>query len=592
MGTFFDDASLVMIPSGVKESKLYSIKPTDGTGDFTFTRGTDTATRVNSAGLIEKETQNLLLQSNTFDTTWTNTNTTETSGQSGYDGTNDAWLLEATATTSTARLQQGVSLTGVHTTSIYAKAGTTDWIAIQMWSNHFAYFDVANGVVGGSGSAIDTSIEAVGNGFYRCSITYNASSVGNLWVYVIDGNGSTSVTSGKNVYLQDAQLEQSLVARTYIETTTAAVYAGITDNLPRLDYSGGASCPSLLLEPQRTNLVTQSEYTGGYSGFNSTQDFNAAISPEKVQNAVKIIATTHNTQHNRFTAFSASGSYSFSVFAKAGEYEFAQLYGGGNQGSRFSVVVNLSDGSIDTYDNITTSQIDVQDYGDGWYRIVVNGFNNTHTFIAIAPIKESGLSRDANYDIDYAGDGTSGVYFYGLQVEAGSYATSYIPTMGVSATRASDKPISSSYNYQSQGILGANVGTIILDCETIGTSTGSNDFHMFGAANNIQNGYLFRANSGTTIDILERNSNATSAQWSSVGNKQTRNKIGVSYNGADADVYVNGVVKSVSSGTPVGGGNINGFATSQSNSSGLIIHQILLFPSKLTDSELASLTTL
>ena len=69
MASLYDSASLVMIPSGVKESKLYSIKPTDGTGDFTFTRGTDTATRVNSAGLIEKETQNLLLQSNQFDTT-------------------------------------------------------------------------------------------------------------------------------------------------------------------------------------------------------------------------------------------------------------------------------------------------------------------------------------------------------------------------------------------------------------------------------------------------------------------------------------------------------------------------------------------
>jgi hypothetical protein len=44
--SYFDDASLVMIPSGYKTSKVYSVKPTDGTGDLTFTRSNDTATRV------------------------------------------------------------------------------------------------------------------------------------------------------------------------------------------------------------------------------------------------------------------------------------------------------------------------------------------------------------------------------------------------------------------------------------------------------------------------------------------------------------------------------------------------------------------
>ena len=100
MATLFDDASLVMIPSGYKDDKLYSIKPTSGDGDFTFSRdgsGASPATRVNSAGLIEKGRTNLLLQSNDFDTTWGSTNVTETSGQSGYDGTNDAWLLSKSA---------------------------------------------------------------------------------------------------------------------------------------------------------------------------------------------------------------------------------------------------------------------------------------------------------------------------------------------------------------------------------------------------------------------------------------------------------------------------------------------------------------
>jgi hypothetical protein len=59
----------------------------------------------------------------------------------------------------------------------------------------------------------------------------------------------------RNIYIQDAQLEQGLVARDYIETTTAAVYGGITDNVPRLDYTdSNVSCA--FVRAERTNLVT------------------------------------------------------------------------------------------------------------------------------------------------------------------------------------------------------------------------------------------------------------------------------------------------------------------------------------------------
>ena len=84
--SIYDKASLVLIPSGTKTSKVYSQKPVNGDGDFTFSRST-AATRVNADGNIEKETQNLLLQSNTFDTTWLDITLTITGGQAGYDGT-------------------------------------------------------------------------------------------------------------------------------------------------------------------------------------------------------------------------------------------------------------------------------------------------------------------------------------------------------------------------------------------------------------------------------------------------------------------------------------------------------------------------
>ena len=71
MATLLETASLVMVPSGYEDGTLGSLQPLDGTGDFTFTRGSNiSATRVNEDGYIEKGYENLLLQSNSFDTTW------------------------------------------------------------------------------------------------------------------------------------------------------------------------------------------------------------------------------------------------------------------------------------------------------------------------------------------------------------------------------------------------------------------------------------------------------------------------------------------------------------------------------------------
>ena len=74
------DATLAMIPTAYKDGKLYSVRPTDGSRDFTFSRGT-TATRVASSGYVEKGRENLLMYSNTSDTTWIDFNGTETDGQ-------------------------------------------------------------------------------------------------------------------------------------------------------------------------------------------------------------------------------------------------------------------------------------------------------------------------------------------------------------------------------------------------------------------------------------------------------------------------------------------------------------------------------
>src|SRR5210317_2249993 len=96
--SLLNKASLIQIPSGYKDGTLYSAKPTNGDGDFTFSRGSNlAATRVNSEGLIEKGRENLLTYSNDFsNSSWIKYLLNVTSGQTGYDGSSDAWLCEKT----------------------------------------------------------------------------------------------------------------------------------------------------------------------------------------------------------------------------------------------------------------------------------------------------------------------------------------------------------------------------------------------------------------------------------------------------------------------------------------------------------------
>ena len=565
MGTFFDDASLVMIPSGVKESKLYSIKPTDGTGDFTFTRGTDTATRVNSAGLIEKETQNLLLQSNTFDTTWVANNASVTSGQSGYDGTSDAWLLSKSA--ASGRILQSISNSNVSTYSIYAKAGTLDWILLFVLDNNVnprAYFDLSNGVIGTNNDIIDSNIQSVGGGWYRCSITYKKS-IAEVRIFPANADNDISGTSG-SIYIQDAQLEQSLVARAYIETTTAAVYAGITDNLPRLDYSGGASCPSLLLEPQRTNLFTQSEYFSGWSTIqNATITDNDLSSPEGLQNAAKITDNATSGNHRIFQSVTTTAaSHTFSIFLKKGTMTTAFLFFNSG-GTAAGANVDLDAGTI----TATAGSAAIEDYGSDWYRCSITGTAVAGTSYLYVYMKQ--LSG-------YSGSGQD-MYLYGAQLEAGSYPTSYIPTMGVSATRAKD-----TINQNIQALTsGLTEGTLFVEFEKPNTGE-NNDLMRWKGSGTLGRAFIYNTAAGFA-------SNWGSNSQLNIGGGDN-NKAAWRLDSLSSGVeFVNGVKGSGGSGTAWS--DIRELRFNADGNGGVLkIKQILFFPTALTDAECITLTTL
>ena len=568
MSSFFDDASLVQIPSGYKVGTLFSIKPTDGTGDLTFTRSNDTATRVGPDGLIEKVRTNLLLQSNTFDTTWTTSGVTLTSGQSGYSGGNNAWLLSKTSGPY-VNIAQSVSVSDVWTFSVYAKANTLDSITLRNQTNgNDCDFNLTSATTARDG-AIASSITLISNDWYRCSATFIGAST-QVAIYLGFGSGAAG-----SVYIQDAQLETGDIATDYIATTTAAVSVGPVANLPRLDYSGGATCPKLLLEPQRTNLITQSEYfsDSDWDKIAIVVDSNEIISPDGTQNADKLTKSASNALIRQF--ISTSGENTFSVYIKKGSLSWVRLYIASSTESAecwFDLENGLTGNTSGNPDSV-----EIIDVNNGWYRCVIT--KNT-TNINNFRIYPSQADDDTS--------GTSGyIYAWGAQVEAGSYATSYINTLNSAVTRGADSCSKTGIS----SLIGQTEGTLC------GEFTYSRDDGGLRRLLSLTDG-------GTTnrITTYVDNNDKISLYIVNSSSEQvdiralalvvgTTYKYAIAYKLNDVKVYVNGVEygsdtsATIPSCSQLYVGSENGNSPSYFN-----WNQVLLFPTRLTNAQLAELT--
>lgn len=256
--SYFDDASLVMIPSGTKTSKVYSVKPIDGTGDLTFTRSNDTATRVNSAGLIESvlanvprldylnstcprlilepSRSNLVLRSQEFDNAaWVKTNVSVTANSIiSPDGSMNADTLAGNGSAGIHIIQQIILAYGANDTiSIFAKKGTNNFIQIytDFVNTDYANFNLNTGVVGDKGATTGAAtITDYGNGWYRCTMVTGSALSGNVNIALISSATSARAETNSlstNLYIYGAQLESGDYATSYIPTTTALVTRGV-----------------------------------------------------------------------------------------------------------------------------------------------------------------------------------------------------------------------------------------------------------------------------------------------------------------------------------------------------------------------------
>jgi hypothetical protein len=247
------------------------------------------------------------------------------------------------------------------------------------------------------------------------------------------------------------QLEQRGTVTAYTPTTTQPITNYIPTlltapaNTARFDHNPvtGESL-GLLVEEQRTNLNTYSaQFNITYSPVNLTVATNTIIAPDGTLTGDQIVESTATDFHRIDKAFTTTSVLTtFSIYAKSNGRDFLYIGGYDNLVVSRSAFFNVSNGTLGVADTGVTSKI--ESVGNGWYRcsmtiVAYNGGGNTYKI---------GMAQTDNIPF-YTGDGYSGIYIWGAQLEVGSFPTSYIPTVASQVTRSADSASMTGENFSS-----------------------------------------------------------------------------------------------------------------------------------------------
>jgi len=584
--SLYTDASLIMFPSGYKEEKIYSLKPTDGSGDLTFTRAS-TATRVNAEGLIEGVRTNLLTYSEQFDNAaWIKSNTTVTANiATSPDGTLNADKLVEDTSNSTHRIaQSAITFTGVaYTQSVFAKSdGSGRFLRMFRASGtyNFAVFDLTNGVVYAQGGSniISTKIEAYTNGWYKCSSTFTTA-FGNIASYIALQNGGLDSYLGdgtSGIYIYGAQLEASASATEYIPTTTTAVSVGMLANVPRIDYTGGG-CGKLLLESQRTNKVsTSNDFNGSWNLSFLTATANQIISPDGTLNASKLEMTGEGSLRNQ-SEVSFNDGYAYSIFIKKGNSRYVTI-----RSAFFTQSFNCGF-DLDTLTSEANGKI--EDYGDDWYRLSITkdisgDVDKSGFFYVYLP---NSLGSQTSVSGNY-------VYAYGGQIEDGKYATSYIPTLASSVTRLADAAEKTGIS----SLIGQTEGTMFLDIKGYTNGGDSRRISISDGTNNNRVVLEFDEIASRIRTYIVGNGLVDGNLDADGINQTERHKIAFVYDGSSLKLFIDGLLKNTLSTSVVTSGmdRLLFAGAIGGNTMFADLQQLQIYKTALTNTEAIALTTL
>ena len=211
-----------------------------------------------------------------------------------------------------------------------------------------------------------------------------------------------------------------------------------SSDVARFDHNPATNtAKGLMLEEARTNLVEHSEEFND-SFFTSTRvsvSANATTAPDGTTTADTLIEDSSNNTH--LVHFDASVSnntfYSVSVFAKqaSGDRRLKIVFDDENSGFAISeAIFRLDNGTVT---NTSCTSATIEDFGNDWFRCIA-----TEKATATTSSARIILNLNDSSGSSYAGDGSSGLHLWGMQLEAGKFASSYIKTTGSTLTRNAD----------------------------------------------------------------------------------------------------------------------------------------------------------
>ncbi|MFQ5791395.1 MAG: hypothetical protein ACE5JI_13065 [Acidobacteriota bacterium] len=251
---------------------------------------------------------------------------------------------------------------------------------------------------------------------------------------------------------------------------TTATYIDPADGLIKSAASGQARFErnGLLMEGQRTNLFLHTEALDNAAGWglsNSTISANAAVAPDGAATADKVVENSTASVQHGFSSLdhtrTSGADQVTTLFAKAAERTWIILEGalGGFARQWF----DIGNGVLGTSTQSASASVlgsKITALPNGWYRCEMR-WRETNPGTTVA---DRFWITTGDGVLSYDGDGSSGAYFWGMQVEDNvSFASSYIPTTTATVTRNQDK-----LTYPSANNILAAEGTLHLVGTTLG----------------------------------------------------------------------------------------------------------------------------
>ena len=573
---------------------------------------------------VAKAEENLLIRSAEFDNAiWVKGSATVTANSTAApDGTTTADTFTSSAGAAGHEVYQAglsIPVNTPFTISVFIKAGTHNFFSISAnGANSAAWFvatvDLSTGTITKTGAGVNgthtaSSITSVGNGWFRVVVTGSTSQPFSF--VTIKSNSTNNPTYAgyaaeswtalgtETCFLWGAQLEQRSSVTAYTATTTAPITNYIpalqtaASGVARFDHNPvtGESL-GLEIEEQRTNLFTYSDDFANAAWFknNCSVQANATISPDGTLTADKFVEDSGSAA--KYVAITSGWAtigttYAISVHMKAAERQWAYI-GPANEGNK-RAWFNLSTGAVGTINSGVVSA-SMQSVGNGWYRCTV-----VFTAGATNPFP-SFSATDANGTVSYQGNGTSGIYIWGAQLEAGSFATSYIPTVASQVTRSADSASMTGTNFSSW--YRADEGTLYAETRALSDSVAdvSNGLAISTTAASgstmslvmdtrpAQNASFYVFNSGANTGSVSVVSTMLGAPRKMAGAYAVNNVImasGGTLSAADTSTAI-----------PIGTQlSIGRYALNESLFDNGYVSKIAYYPKRLTNAELQGLTT-